>query len=110
MEMHGFPFTVTDWTAMPTEEHKGETGTSSWRTVQFGDIRVRMVDYSPAYRSDHWCSKGHVFLVLEGDFGIRLKSGVTHLLGPGMSFLAPDDAAGPHLGFSETGARVFIVD
>ncbi len=110
MEMRNVPFTVTDWASEPAVEHKGEFGTSLWRTVDAGDLRVRIVEYSAGYRSDHWCPKGHVFLVLEGTFGIKLKGGETHMLRPGMSFLASDDAANPHLGFSETGARAFIVD
>ena len=110
MEMRGFPFTVTDWAAGPAVEHKGETGTSLWRIVEAGGIRVRIVEYSPGYRSDHWCPKGHIFLVVEGAFGVELKNGETYKLGPGMSFLAPDDPANPHLGFSESGAKAFIVD
>ena len=110
MEMRGFPFMVTDWAALPAVEHRGETGMSSWRTVEAGAIRLRLVDYSPGYRSDHWCPKGHVFFVVEGTFGVQLKNGETHTIRPAMSFIAPDDAANPHLGFSESGAKVFIVD
>jgi len=110
MEMRDFPFTVTEWAAEPAFEHKGESGTSWWRTVEATGFRIRIVEYSAGYRSDHWCPKGHVLLVLEGAFGIKLKSGETYMLRPGMSFLASDDAANPHLGFSETGARAFIVD
>jgi len=52
----------------------------------------------------------HVFYVLEGKFGVALKDGRDFRLGPGMSFASGDDAANPHLGYSEKGARVFIVD
>ena len=43
----------------PTE-HPGETGTAFWRTRTFGDVRVRMVEYTPGYLADHWCVKGHI--------------------------------------------------
>jgi uncharacterized cupin superfamily protein len=110
MDIRDVPFTVTDWEAVEPVEHRGETGSSFWRTLQAGAIRVRTVTYSPGYRSDHWCPKGHVFLVLEGEFGLAFQDGRTFLLGPGMSFQAGEDAAHPHLGFSEKGAKAFIVD
>ena len=104
------PFTVTDFQAIAPVEHRGETGTSTWRVFERGNVRARVVDYSAGFRSDHWCPRGHVFYVLEGGFGIVLKDGRRFLLGPGMGFEAGDDAGNPHLGYSEKGARVFIVD
>ena len=110
MDLGRIPFTVTDWRTVGAVEHKGETGTSFWRVVEAGNVRVRVVDYSPRFRSDHWCPRGHVFLVLEGEFVVALKDGRTIRLTPGMSFQAGDDEAHPHLGSSEKGARAFIVD
>ena len=110
MNLPDIPFRVVDWPGVEPVEHKGESGTSRWRVVETGGIRVRVVEYSPGYRSDHWCPRGHIFHVLEGEFGIRLKDGTDHLLGPGMTFLAGDDEANPHLGHTERGARAFIVD
>ncbi len=110
MKITDMPFTVTDFLAIAPVEHKGETGTSFWRVFESGYVRARVVDYSVAYRSDHWCPRGHVFYVLEGEFGVALKDGRDFRLGPGMSFAAGDDEANPHLGYSEKGARVFIVD
>ncbi|MGE3917774.1 MAG: DHCW motif cupin fold protein, partial [Hyphomicrobiaceae bacterium] len=66
MQMTDIPFGTTDWAGVPQTEHKGETGIATWRTRQFGAIRVRMVEYSPGYLADHWCEKGHILLVLEG--------------------------------------------
>ena len=31
-----------------------------------------MVEYSPGYAADHWCSKGHVILCLTGGLDIEL--------------------------------------
>lgn len=59
MQMHNIPFGTTDWSTIEQTEHKGDTGMAYWRTRQFGDIRVRMVQYSAGYLADHWCSKGH---------------------------------------------------
>ncbi len=110
MKIGELPFTTTDWNLEERTEHRGETGTSFWRVFQAGDIRIRTVEYSAGYRADHWCSRGHVLLVLEGELGIRLRDGRDVILGPGMSFQTGDDEANPHLGYSKNGAKVFIVD
>ncbi|MFN7843409.1 MAG: DHCW motif cupin fold protein, partial [Pirellula sp.] len=55
MNIHGIPFGVTDWSTVPKTEHPGETGIATWKTCQFGPIRVRMVEYTPNYLADHWC-------------------------------------------------------
>ena len=49
MHMADIPFGTTDWAAVEPTTHKGEAGVATWRTRQFGDIRVRMVEYSPGY-------------------------------------------------------------
>lgn len=110
MEIRGIPFRVIDWSALSPEVHPGESGTSSWRTAESGDLRARLVEYSPGYRSDHWCPRGHVFFVFEGEFGILMKSGESYVLRPGMGFVASDDPENPHLGYSEAGAKAFVVD
>ncbi|MFN7133844.1 MAG: TRAP transporter large permease subunit, partial [Myxococcales bacterium] len=38
-----------------------------WRTLNIGDLRVRMVEYSPGYLADHWCDRGHVLFVVAGE-------------------------------------------
>jgi hypothetical protein len=75
VQISGIPFVLTDWTHVERTEHKGETGTAYWRTLNFGDIRVRMVEYTPGYLADHWCSKGHVLLCLEGGLDTELRDG-----------------------------------
>ena len=110
MKIAEIPFTVTDWNAVAPVEHKGERGTSFWRAFESRCVRTRVVEYSPGYRSDHWCPRGHVLYVLEGEFGILLKDGRDFRLGSGMGFEVGDDETNPHLGYSEKGARVFIVD
>jgi quercetin dioxygenase-like cupin family protein len=109
MRIDGIPFSVIDWSAVEATEHPGETGTALWRTREFGGLRIRMVEYSPGYRADHWCAKGHVILVLEGELATELADGTRHVLRPGMSYQVADDLA-PHRSASETGARLFIVD
>lgn len=109
MQISNVPFGVTDWSAIKPTVHPGETGTAYWRTFEAGNIRVRMVEYSPGYLADHWCERGHVLLVLEGELTTELQDGSSHVLRPGSSYQVADKAA-PHRSRTETGARLFIVD
>ncbi len=109
MRMTEIPFGTTDWSKVDREEHAGEAGAATWRTRRFGDVRVRMVEYSPGYRADHWCSKGHVLLCLEGELRTELADGRVFVLGPGMSYQVADGAE-PHRSSTALGARLFIVD
>jgi len=109
MRIEAVPFSTVDWSQAPVSEHRGETGLALWRTFEIGNIRVRMVEYSPGYRADHWCSRGHVLLVLEGELTTELADGTTHVLKSGMSYHVGEDAA-PHRSFTLGGARLFIVD
>lgn len=109
MKMQGIPFDTTDWHTIEPTEHPGQTGMAYWRTCQFGDIRVRMVDYSAGYLADHWCSKGHILFCLEGELHTELKDGRRFVLVPGMSYQVADDAEA-HRSSTPIGARLFIVD
>jgi quercetin dioxygenase-like cupin family protein len=109
MEMSDIPFAVEAWDEVPVSEHAGETGKALWRTRQFGEIRVRMVEYSAGYLADHWCSKGHVLLVLEGELATELEDGRQFTLSPGMSYQVADGAEA-HRSSTRTGAKLFIVD
>jgi quercetin dioxygenase-like cupin family protein len=109
MEMTDIPFGVTDWSQIPATEHKGETGMAYWRTASFGGIRVRMVEYTPGYCADHWCSKGHILLCLEGQLHTELRDGRSFVLTPGTSYQVADQADA-HRSSTATGAKLFIVD
>jgi hypothetical protein len=109
MQMNEIPFGTTNWETVERTEHKGETGTAYWRTRQFGAIRVRMVEYTPGYLADHWCSKGHVLLCLEGELHTELEDGRMFVLTPGMSYQVADNAEA-HRSFTAKGAKLFVVD
>lgn len=109
MDMHGIPFDVTDWSSVEPEQHSAEQGSATWRTRQFGAIRVRLVDYSPGYISDHWCRKGHILFCLEGELHTELDDGRTFVLKPGMSYQIADNAEA-HRSTTAVGARLFVVD
>ena len=109
MDINDLPFGTTDWTTIEPTLHPGETGSAYWRTRQFGPIRVRMVEYTPGYLADHWCSKGHILLCLEGELHTELEDGRTFVLKPGMSYQVADGAEA-HRSSTATGAKLFIVD
>jgi quercetin dioxygenase-like cupin family protein len=109
MKMTGFPLSTTDWAKVVPSEHPGETGVALWRTQTFGEIRVRLVEYSPGYSADHWCSKGHVLLCLEGELETTLSDGKSFTLTSGKSHQVADGESS-HRSSTRTGAKLFIVD
>lgn len=113
MKMANIPFGITDWDSVAPTEHPGVTGVAYWRTASFGDagnaIRVRHVEYSAGYLADHWCSKGHILLCLEGELVTTLEDGRVFVLKPGMSYQVAD-AAEAHQSHTDLGAKLFIVD
>jgi hypothetical protein len=109
MEIKDIPFGITDWSAVPVTEHAGQSGKALWRTQQFGDIRVRMVEYTPGYLADHWCEKGHILLCLEGCLETELVDGRKFVLTPGVSYQVADHGEA-HRSFTAVGAKLFIVD
>lgn len=110
MKLPSMPFGVTDWSKVPPVEYKGETGRALWRVFQAGDLRMRLVEYSPGYLADHWCDRGHVLFVLEGELVTELKDGRRFTLTPGMSYQVSDFGDSPHRSATATGAKLFIVD
>ena len=109
MQMAGIPFGTTDWSAVEPSVHPGVTGTATWRTRDFGGIRVRLVEYTPGYLADHWCVKGHILLCLEGELLTELRDGRRFVLKPGMSYQVADNHEA-HRSFTRTGVKLFIVD
>lgn len=109
MKMSDIPFGTTDWTTIPKTEHKGITGTAFWQTQNFGDLRVRMVEYTSGYLADHWCVKGHILFCLEGELATELEDGRIFVLKPGMSYQVADNAE-PHRSSTNIGAKLFVVD
>lgn len=109
MELSGFTINVTDWSQVERTEHRGESGAAYWQVENFGNIRVRMVEYTPGYLADHWCVKGHIVLCMEGELHTELEDGRRFTLKPGMTYQVADNAA-PHRSYTEVGAKLFIVD
>jgi hypothetical protein len=105
----GIAFETIDWTMVPRSEHKGDTGTAFWQTVQHGGLRIRLVEYSAGYLADHWCQKGHIVHCLEGEFVSELQDGRTFNLTKGMTYVVSDNLSS-HRSYSKDGVRVLIID
>lgn len=109
MRIENVPFTQIDWDQIPATLHPGDPGHASWRTVEMGNLRVRIVEYSPGYAADHWCSRGHVLLVLKGELHTLLQDGRRFTTTAGQSWQSADNEP-PHRSSTPTGALLFIVD
>jgi len=109
MQLTNFPFQTINWSSIPREEHAGETGTAWWQVQHMNNVRVRMVEYSPGYKADHWCSKGHIILCLEGDMETELADGRVMKLTKGMCYFVGDGNEA-HRTSTVKGCRLYIVD
>ncbi|OXE36760.1 MAG: hypothetical protein CGW95_05765 [Phenylobacterium zucineum] len=110
MKIPTLAFMVTDWAKMETTVHPGDHGEAIWRTLNIGDVRVRMIEYTPGYLADHWCDRGHVLPVLEGELTTELRDGCWFTLKPGQSYQVSDFGDSAHRSSTVTGAKLFVVD
>jgi hypothetical protein len=110
LKIPALPFTVTDWSQIPPTEHPGDTGLALWRTLNIGDLRIRMVEYTAGYLANHWCDRGHLLFVLEGELETELRDGRRFNLTAGMSYEVSDFGDAAHRSSTSTGAKLLIVD
>jgi len=107
--MVSIPFHITDWNSVGPVRWEGEKGFATWKTVQHDDLRIRLVEYSPGYVADHWCTKGHVIFCLEGSFTTELSDGRRFELHQGMSYEVSDELSS-HRSSTKGGVKLLIVD
>ena len=110
MDFPGLPCGMIDWASLPSTVHPGESGTAAMRSRSFGDIQLRLVEYSPGYLADHWCDKGHILLVTAGGLTIEHRDGTRYELAVGVTWHVADNGASAHRVVSAHGATAFIVD
>ena len=107
--MSNIPFQTIDWNTVEKTAHAGETGTASWQTIQFNELRIRLVEYSTGYVANHWCQKGHIVHCLEGEFISELENGEHFLLTKGMTYIVSDELSS-HRSIAEKGVKLLIID
>jgi hypothetical protein len=109
MQIERAPFQTIDWATVPSTEHGGTSGVAYWQTREIGNVRVRMVEYSPDYLADHWCERGHVVHVLDGELVTELRDGRRFAMSAGESYVVAEGDGG-HRSMTNRGARLLIVD
>ena len=107
--MSNYEFQAINWETISSSEHKGETGTAFWKTLQLPGLRIRMVEYSPGYLADYWCKKGHIVHCLEGGFESELEDGRSFTLTKNMSYIVSDNLSS-HRSYSRNGVKLLIID
>ena len=107
--MNPIPFHTIDWSNVKRTEHPGETGTAYWHTLMFEGLRVRLVEYSANYLTDHWCQKGHIVHCLEGEFVSELEQGESFKMTKGMTYIVSDKMSS-HRSLSANGVKLLIID
>ena len=61
-----------------------------FKAISSGGRQLRMVEYTPAMKM-HWCDKGHIGYLLDGEFEIEFESvTVTYRSGDGV-FIPPGE-------------------
>jgi quercetin dioxygenase-like cupin family protein len=105
----GVPLQAIAWGSLASTSHPGASGTATMREVAAGPLRLRHIEYSAGYRSDHYCDLGHAALVVAGEIELWIHERPPARLTAGMSFVVGSQAE-PHLVASPTGATLFVVD
>jgi hypothetical protein len=102
-------FQVIDWDKIAKTGHKGETGSAFQRKLEFGGLRVRVVEYLPGNSADHWCRKGHIVYCLDGELVSEFESGEKFSLTKGMTYIVSDNLSS-HRSISKKGVKLLIID
>jgi hypothetical protein len=110
MNLNDFPVGITHWSQIPESIHSGASGIATIRSRQLGNLQLRIVVYSANYVADHWCYKGHIVFVIEGQLMIEHQNNSMYALMPGTCYHVADDDGPPHRVLSENGATIFVVD
>ncbi len=94
---------------MPSSEHPGQSGWARWHALEVGASRLRLIELSPAYVANHWCTRGHVILMLAGEVVTEQQDGGELTLGADQWYQLADGGQAHRLR-SAHGARLFVVD
>ncbi|MGB9233618.1 MAG: DHCW motif cupin fold protein [Terriglobales bacterium] len=110
MKLDTLPIGTTDWSLITPSVQQGGLGTATKRIRQFGDIKIRLIEFSANFVSDQWCHKGHIVFVVAGGVTIVHQNGQTYPLSLGGTYHVSDDFESPHRLESQNGATIFVVD
>ncbi len=108
-ELENIPFQMINWDLVPEERHEGQDGYAIWKTIQFKELRIRMVKYSAGYLANHWCHKGHILHCLKGEMVSELETGEKSVMKTGMTYVVSDDLSS-HRSYTKDGVELLIID
>jgi hypothetical protein len=103
------PFQTINWDQIDRTVHTGIAGVAYWRTRQYENVRVRLVEYSANYTANHWCRIGHIIHCIEGELISELSDGRIFTLTSGMSYVVSDDLS-MHRSHTKKGVKLLIID
>ena len=86
------PFTPRDRLGQaPGDRRIRAKAAKRWRTLSsLATCASASSSYTPGYFADHWCDRGHVLYVVEGEVDTELRDGRTLKLNSGMSYHVAD--------------------
>lgn len=100
---------MINWIEIPSEKYNGASGFSIVKSIKMGNIQIRQVEYSENYLADHWCEKGHIILVTEGQLLVEHLDNSKQVVECGMTYLVGDQSLS-HRASTIIATKVFIVD
>ncbi|WP_457128155.1 DHCW motif cupin fold protein [Mucilaginibacter sp. HD30] len=109
MNDKNIPFQVINWDTIQKVNYPGDSGEAFWQTINFSDLRLRIVEYSAGYVADHWCKKGHIVYCLEGELKTELANGTSFKLTKGMTYIVSDELSS-HRSTAYNNVKLLIID
>jgi len=61
MKIQDIPFSTIDWSNVKHTVQPGKNGTVISRVFEMGNIRARMVEFTPGYLAGYFGEIGHLF-------------------------------------------------
>ncbi|MCG0996333.1 DHCW motif cupin fold protein [Acetobacter indonesiensis] len=110
MKLPDMKFKKIDWCNIKATVVPGEVGIAHSYTDEENTLRTRVMVYEPGFVLDHYCDRGHVLYVIEGEIVVDLADGREFSFPAGTGFAVSDFGDKAHRMRSDNGARVFIVD
>jgi hypothetical protein len=110
MQINEISHELIDWQSFEKTEVKGITGKAFWQTKKYSDLRLRIIEKMPGYRADHFCKKGHIIYVIDGEMDVELENGESFKVKAGQSVMLGDNPEFGHTTFTENGVKYFIID
>lgn len=100
---------LINWESVPDETFSGVSGFVVSKAVTFENFRIRQLSFSENYEADHWCEKGHVIYVIDGELLIEYKDQPSVFVSKGSSLILGDNISW-HKAKTRITTLVLIID